>query len=200
MEKGYRQKSPCASSLKDNECKEYCDWHNHYTKTSNFNEFLILMKYGLPQRKWISSSVSGTEKKLAAILHGESNLNHEDLKATPSPVPFSILCERKLDGKNKGFVGEHVGWPEPSCDGFFPTPTDQGFCMTENFNIQEVMHNGYEIYDELMEPSLQSKESSKIEGGTLWGKKTFVIGVQSQRSQELTVSTVKNNALCQIYI
>ena len=183
--------------MKDGECKEYCDWHDHYTKTLNFNEFLTLMKYGLPQRKWMSTMTTGTEKKIATILHGESNLNQDNLKETPSPVPLSILCERKLDGKSRGFVGENAGWPEPSCDGFFPTPTDQGFCMTENFNIQEVMHDGHERYDELMEPTLQSKESPKIEGGTLWGKKTFVIAVQSQRSQHLTVNTALG--VCQIH-
>lgn len=148
------------------------------------------MKYGLPQRKWISSSATEKEKKLASILHGESNLNHDNWKATSSPAPFSILCERKLDGKNRGFIGENTGWPEPTCDGFFPTPTDQGFCMTENLNIQEVMHDVHDKYDELMEPTSQSQESQKIEGGTLWGKKTFVIAAQSQRSQDLAVNTV----------
>ena len=179
--------------MKDEECKEYCDWHDHYTKTLNFNEFLTLMKYGLPQRKWMSSMTAGTEKKIATILHGESNLNHDNLKKMPSPAPLSILCERKLDGKNRGFVGESAGWLESSCDGFFPTPTDQGFCMTENMNIQEVMHDGHEKYGELMEPTLQSQESPKIEGGTLWGKKTFVIAVQSQPSQNMAVSMVSND-------
>ena len=40
--------------------------------------------------------------------------------------------------------------------------------MTENFNIQEVMHDGHEKYNKLMEPTLQSQDSPKIEGGTLF--------------------------------
>ena len=144
---------------------------------------MTLMKYGLPQRKWMSDSISQAEKKLSLKLHGESNVNFH-LKPAQTPVPFSLLCERRLGRKKEiGFVGENVDWLEPVCNQFFPTPTNQGICMTENFNIQEVLH-GYEKYDQLMESSQQSKVVKKIDGGTIWGRKTFVITAQSQPSQK----------------
>ena len=183
LKKGNKVSSPCTRPVQIQDCTEYCDWHQHFITTIKFDEFLTLMKYGLPQRKWMSDSISQAEKKLSLKLHGESNVNF-DLRPAQTPVPFSVLCERRLGGKKEiGFVGENVGWLEPVCNQFFPTPTNQGICMTENFNIQEVLH-GYEKYDQLMESSQQSKVVKKIDGGTIWGRKTFVITAQSQPSQK----------------
>ena len=174
---GKKKISPCKKPIQIEECLEYCDWHNHYTKTANFDEFLTLMKYGLPQRKWISNEAPETEKKIARKLFGESSVIKGNLKASQSPVPFSILCERKQHGQDISFMGENVGWLEPACDTFFPAPTDQGICMTENFNIQEVLQES-EMYDVLTE-SQQQKPSTKMEGGTMWTEKTFIIASQT---------------------
>ena len=175
LKQGNKKISPCTRPIQMEECLQYCDWHIHYTKTRNFDEFLTLMKYGLPQRKWISNEAPEIEKKMARKLFGESNVIKGNLKSSQSPVPFSVLCERKQHGQDSGFMGENVGWLEPACNSFFPAPTDQGICMTENFNIQEVVQ---EKYDALTEPQLQ-KPSSKMEGETMWTRKTHIISSQS---------------------
>ena len=199
LKDGKQVSSPCSRPVQIQDCTEYCDWHQHFITTTKSDEFLTLMKYGLPQRKWMSDSISQVEKKLSLKLHGESNVNFE-LTPAQTPVPFSVLCERRLGGKKEiGFIGENVGWLEPVCNQFFPTPTNQGICMTENFNIQEVLH-GYEKYDQLMESSQQSKVVKKIDGGTIWGRKTFVITAQSQPSQKNTVNFKKDCKIRKIVI
>ena len=174
---GNKKISPCKKPIQIEECLPYCDWHDHYTKTANFDEFLTLMKYGLPQRKWVSNGAPEIEKKMARQLFGESNVIKGNLKASQSPVPFSILCERQQHGQDISFMGENVGWLEPACNNFFPAPTDQGICMTENFNIQEVLQES-KMYDALTEAHLQ-KPSTKMEGETMWTEKTFIIASQS---------------------
>ena len=150
------------------------------------SQLLTLMKYGLPQRKWISNEVPEEEKRIAKKLFGESNVIDGQLKATRSPVPFTLLCERKRYGVENGYIGENIGWHEAACDSLFPTPTDQGICMTENFNIQEVMH-GHEKYESLMESSRQTVEDEKITEGTTWSKRTFVIISQSHPTADIYI-------------
>ena len=48
-------------------------------------------------------------------------------------------------------------------------------CMTANLNVQDIVHD-YEDYDPLMESEFQ-KSTQKIQGGTVWSQKTYVIGV-----------------------
>ena len=182
-EKQHKSSLQCARPIKLQECQEYCDWHLQYTKSGSFNELLTLMKYGLPQRKWISNEVPEEEKRIAKKLFGESNVIDGQLKATRSPVPFTLLCERKRYGVENGYIGENIGWHEAACDSFFPTPTDQGICMTENFNIQEVMHV-HEKYEPLMESSRQTVWDEKLTEGTTWSKSTFVIISQSHPTAE----------------
>ena len=55
--------------------------------------------------------------------------------------------------------------------------------MTENFNIQEVMH-GHEKYEPLMESSRQTVWDEKLTEGTTWSKSTFVIISQSHPTAE----------------
>ena len=122
-----------------------------------------------------------------------------ELKATRSPVPFAILCERKRYGVENGYIGEYVGWQEAACDTFFPTPSDQGICMTENFNIREVMH-GHEKYEALMESSKQKVGVEKFTEGSTWSKKTFVITSQTHPKADAlmdhkTVCIQKSNSL-----
>ena len=128
----------------------------------------------MPQRKWQSNPISDAEQKLAGKLFDETHLKSE-FKETQSPIPFSILCGKKEFKKEDNYYGEDIGWPEPACNDFFPTPTDQGMCMTANLNIQDIVHN-YEDYDPLMESGLQ-KSKQKIQGGTVWSQKTYVIGI-----------------------
>ena len=135
------------------------------------------MKYGLPQRKWTSDEVPGTEAKLAKKMLGESNVISGNLQGTQSPAPFPLLCERKQHGQRIAVEREDVGLQQFACENFFPTPTDKGICLTENFNIREVMYD-HDLYEPLMESYMQKKSSSKITGGTKWSQKTYVIASQ----------------------
>ena len=168
----YKSNLPCNKPIEFEECVDYCEWHENFVQNRNLQDFLTMMKYGMPQRKWISQPKSDIEQKLAAKLFGEANLKNE-LKDSQSPLPFSILCEKKDYEKDREFYGENVGWPEPACNDFFPTPTDQGMCMSANLNIREIVHN-HEEYDSLLESQFQ-KSPSKIQGDTLWSQKTYVI-------------------------
>ena len=49
------------------ECVEYCQWHDEYVDKIDLEEFLTLMKYGSPQRKWISDQVQ-EERAIASKL------------------------------------------------------------------------------------------------------------------------------------
>lgn len=162
----------CSRPIAYSECVEYCEWHKNYVQNTDFEELLTLMKFGLPQRKWITNSVSVREEKIAAKLFSDFK-TVKTVKSNRSPLPFSLLCHIQ----NTGYIGENIGLSEPVCQDFFPSPTDQGICMTENINIKEILHD-YKKYEELMEPNLQ-KHSSKIEGGTLWSKKTFIISLKN---------------------
>ena len=173
LEKKAKLNFPCTRPMMNQECEEYCHWHEEYIRNTNFEEFLTLMKFGLPQRKWISEPVGDFERNLAGKLFGESNITKIPV-SMKSPVPFAFLCESRMEG----FKGDQVGLSKPACNDFFITPTDQGLCMTENLDIKEVLYE-YEKYNILMEPSLQ-KPSKKIQGGTLWSQKTFVISTQNE--------------------
>ena len=168
----YLTNSPCTEPIKLKECVEYCKWHEDYTQKRDFQEFLTLMKYGMPQRKWNSNPSSDAGQKIATKLFNQTNVKPE-LKETQSPMPFSILCEKNEYKKDQVFYGEDIGWNEPACNDFFPAPTDQGMCMSANLNIQEIVHD-YKEYDSLFESGFQ-KSSSKIYGGTMWSQKTYVI-------------------------
>ena len=167
----------CKKPVQIKECQQYCEWHDQYTKSADFAEFLTLMKYGLPQRKWTSNEVLETEAKLAKKMLGESNVISGDIQGTQSPAPLPLICEREQHEQTIAVEREDVGMQELACDNFFPTPTDKGICLTENLNIKEVM-NDYEVYEPLMESSMQKKSSSKITGGAKWSQKTYVIASQ----------------------
>ena len=164
LSKGYHTKSPCFKPIIIPECIEYCEWHDEYVDKLNFEEFLTLMKYGSPQRKWLSNE-GPEERSIASKLFGKSKI--ANLKSKTSTVPFSILCHKE----GNGFLGENVGFSKPVCDNFFPTPSDQGICMTENMNFKEIVHV-FDKYEVLMESKSQ-KPTSKIEGGSLWSQKTY---------------------------
>ena len=49
---------------------------------------------------------------------------------------------------------DDIGMYANVCKAFFPTPTDQGICLTKNMNIRDVIHIDGE-YEPLFEPNLQ---------------------------------------------
>ena len=76
-----------------------------------------------------------------------------------------------------GFYGEDGGILPKVCSDFFPTPTDQGICLTQNLELDEIMQRK-EPYEDMFETSKQSSKS-KIDGGTLLSEITFVIFTDS---------------------
>ena len=161
---------PCTEPIKNQECTKYCDWHKEYTGKTTLEEFLTLIKFGLPQRKWISEPVTEVERNWAANLFGEDNVLEKDQVSSKSPTPFAVLCKR---GKS-GYQGEDVGLSEPSCDDFYPTPSDQGMCMTENLRIHEIT-DGHEGLELLLEDKSRKQDKRSLKSMT-----TYVISTQSE--------------------
>ena len=170
-------KFPCSSPIKHQECTEYCDWHSEYVQGTNFDEFLTLMKYELPQRKQRSNQVIEVESNIAKSLFGQGNITTSPTSLN-SPAPFALFCERK----DKGFHGDDLRLSQPTCDSFFMTPTDQGMCMTENPNLKESLN--YEKYNTLLETSA-NQPKHKMEGGTFWTQKTYIMSIQKEPRKEL---------------
>lgn len=162
---------PCLKPIQE-DCLDYCKWHHNFVKTRNIDDFLTLMKLGMPQRKWLTNPVPQSETNLAFQLFGNDSIQTQT-KSMKSSVPAIVHCKRR----DLGFFGEAASeMSEPTCSNFFPTPTDVGICMTENMNIREIMHD-HDKYDVLMESTLQ-EPNSKMNGGTLWSEKTYILSTQ----------------------
>ena len=162
----YIQPSPCMNVSKYPQCSQYCNWHSKYFKEWSKDEFITLMKYASPQRK---SSLTGTQseiemaKRLFGNNHTMANLNH-------TIVPFSLIlfCYQR----SKGFIGDDLGMYAKACNNFFPTPTDQGICLTRNLDINEVIHSD-KNYESLFESNLQSSNEYLKEG--TYGSKNILV-------------------------
>ena len=74
-----------------------------------------------------------TEKELAEKLFGKNRIKGLKHMTTPFPLPFICYNEKE------GFVGDDLGMFAKACNEFFPTPTDQGICLTRNMDIKKVM-------------------------------------------------------------
>ena len=160
----YLQPSPCLDMSKYPQCSQYCNWHSRYFKEYG-DEFITLMKYASPQRK-LSLTSTLSEIELAKRLFGNhtmANLNH-------TIVPFSLVlfCYQR----SKGFVGDDLGMYAKACNNFFPTPTDQGICLTRNMDIKEVIHTD-KNYDSLFESNIQSSNEYLKEG--TYGSKNILV-------------------------
>lgn len=164
--------SPCIEPMQFQECKDFCKWHSNYTQTTDFKEFLTLMKYGMPHSKWITNPIEDFEKRIAIKLFGESNIL-KNLNSYKSYAPLPILCHHE----DSGFTGDNVDMTVPACADFYPSPTDQGICLTSNLDLKQVLRN-HEKYEPLME-SNNRKGPSKIEGGIVWSQQTFVLAQDS---------------------
>ena len=157
---------PCQNIEQLPSSKSYCAWHDNYFQMGNEKEFLTIMKYAHPQRK-MTMQPKQTEKKLAQKVFGPSHIKLEP--SLISPMSMGIFCH-KID---QGFYGEDIGITTRVCNDFFPSPTDQGICLTKNFQIDKVMKTR-EVYNNMFEQDVQPN-NSKIEGGTLWSEITLVV-------------------------
>ena len=63
-------------------------------------------------------------------------------------------------------MGDDLGMPANFCNEFFPTPSDQGICLTKNMDIKEVMYSKT-AYDTLFEPLQLICGNSWAETGNL---------------------------------
>ena len=167
--------SPCSNISENHPCHDYCQWHksliNRETLTSQ--EFFALMKLSQPQRKVLMDPMSDAEWNLTMKVFGDTNpeakRKAEHLQDFAS-MPFVIFCKDRVDQK---WHGDDIGMTPKFCSDFYPTPTNQGLCMTKNLK-----------YEDLIDFSSDFKESFKgnkegnpvfVEGGRLKSKATFVL-------------------------
>ena len=81
---------------------------------------------------YFSLEPSKIEKELATKIFGEKRTR--DLKHKIAPFPLILFCYRE----DEGFLGEDFGMFAKACNEFFPTPTDQGICLTTNMDTKEI--------------------------------------------------------------
>ena len=70
------------------------------------------------------------EKEFSTRLFGKEKTI--DLKHAIAPMSLILFCYRV----DVGFVGDDLGMFARACNDFFPTPTDQGMCLTKNMDIK----------------------------------------------------------------
>ena len=160
--------SPCFEIEKYPQCSAYCSWHNTFLSQISRKEFLTIMKYALPQRKFVLDHLTD-EKNLAAKLFGKGSI-----KASPFPIAPKTniyLCHQM----EHGFLGDLISNASyiKACNEFFPNPSDIGMCLTKNVNIKKNREVAEE-YDILLETKMQ-KPVNRIAGGNLWSKTTLVL-------------------------
>ena len=96
-------------------------------------------------------SIDSGELELAKKLFG-SNVKKFNNTNQLVPNPLVLFCK---DKKYQRFSGEQIdGFSNEFCDGFFPTPTDVGFCMTKNMDIRKIL-NKNPLYWNFMEADKQ---------------------------------------------
>ena len=180
----YIEPSPClANNTSYKSCNNYCKWHNTYFKELNKTDFITLMKYAIPQRK-LSLSLTQAEQELAKKIFGNNfsgNMNHMF-----APFSLMLFCYKK----NNGFMGDNIGMFAKVCNEFFPTPTDQGICLTQNMDIKEMMKTNKE-YESLFEPKEQKRPES-VKDGTFGSKHTlaFFSGTGTDSFDDSAINTI----------
>ena len=163
--------SPCSNMTHYPDCLEYCKAHYNMISSLNLKEQLVLMRYGLPQRKMTINSVI-EEETFASRLLGNITMINSLKSSNLSPVPFALFCSRK-DLGYQGYVMD--GITEKVCDSYFPMPTDEGICFSENMDIKQMLRIDQEEYNVLFEKEKQTSPDTKINGGSRWSEKKIVI-------------------------
>ena len=99
-----------------------------------------LFRHVLPQRKLKVEPDQSIAKHIAKEIFGEGNIK-ENTTNVFSKMPLAVFCE---DGKRNGYKGDDVdGFPMKFCNKFFQTPSDVGFCMTKNLDINNIIRAEY---------------------------------------------------------
>ena len=180
MEESFIDTSPCKDDEIPSECKNYCQWHQNVIEQMEKDDFLQIMKYGLPQRKLLLDE-SEKEFKLAKSIFGEENIIPKPNRIAPtSPIVF---CYRK----DVGYSGDDINMHAKLCNNFFPTPSDIGIVLTRNFHPKDVLKLN-KSYEELFDISIKNEMSNSFIHGKIWSKTTLVF------------DTNANNRLSQTYL
>ena len=156
----YTEKSPCFNQTKHQPCKAFCQWNDEMNKVLTKERILALMRYAFPQRKMVVEHDQAIEMDMAKELFGSKGVK-TNMTNGYSPLPFSIFCE---DEKDKGFEGDSLpSFTTKFCNQFYPTPTDVGFCMTKNIDMESLIKplDGYYTF---MEVDKQSLDTSTFVG------------------------------------
>ena len=142
----------------------------------------------MSQEVKIKMEPTSMEKEMAEKLFGKTNL--KPLEHVNSPMAIPYLCHRK----DLGFVGEDLGFSEKICNEFFPTPTDQGICLTKNLDIEELMKPN-PLFGTIFESEYQ-QSSGKMDGGVLWSEMTLVLNAEWGTPEEQLYTRIpKDNIL-----
>ena len=133
--------SPCLNSSIEHNCQSYCQWHKTFFDSNGKKkaEFLALMKLSQPQRKLAMTPFTEAELSLTEQVFGKTkdqSINDGIKSQMISSMPLLIFCKNKLDQE---WLGDDIGMIANFCTDFYPTPTDQGICMTKNLNFYNFM-------------------------------------------------------------
>ena len=133
--------SPCLNISNEHNCQSYCQWHKTFFNSNGKKkaEFLALMKLSQPQRKLTMTPFTEAELSLTEQVFGKTKdqyINYGMKSQLISSMPLLIFCKNKLDQE---WLGDDIGMISNFCTDFYPTPTDQGMCMTKNLNFYNLM-------------------------------------------------------------
>ena len=158
---------PCRHLEEFPKCLDYCISHKNLINELDNTEFLTVMRYAQPQQKISLDPIFLHEKKLIAKLFELEQI--QKVNKTVAPMAMPIFCH----STGEGFIGDDIkGISGKVCNDFFPTPTDNGMCLTRNLDLKEMMYINKD-YDVLLEPDSRP-DNRKIEGESLWSETTLV--------------------------
>ena len=165
VQEQFKSRSPCQETNVAAECKKYCVWHQDIEQKLAKNNFMQIMKYGMPQRKLVLD-YNDWEFEMAKALFGEENVHNIPNRIAPSP--FIVFCYRR----NQGYSGNDIGMHAPVCNDFFPTPSDIGMTMTKNLNdIIKVD----KIHEDLFDYDSKDRLLNLKIDGKIWSETTLVL-------------------------
>ena len=133
--------SPCKNIAQGHPCHTYCQWHQALFDLTihNQKEFLTLMKLSQPQRKLLMPSFSNSELSLTKKVFGSTRGQKDKKSRNIASMPLVLFCK---DSNDQDWLGDDIGLDTKFCSDFYPTPTDQGLCLTKNLNFVDLIKQG----------------------------------------------------------